>query len=106
MKPVTDQILKEIKLWTWVAGLVLTSLSSAIVFVWVVGTIDSLHVMLVISGTICVLIFTIWIIWLVYSIQLLLSHWSDTKDNLIAMLDEVKTIHNIVKAVIHSDNDK
>lgn len=106
MKPFTDQILKEIKLWTWVAALVPTSLLSVILFVWVFGTKDSLHVMLVISGTICVLIFTIWIIWLVYSIRLLLAHWSDTKDNLIAMLDEVKTIHNIVKAAIRSDDDK
>lgn len=106
MKPFTDQILKEIKLWTWAAALVPTSLLSVILFVWVFGTNDSLHVMLVISGTICVLIFTIWIIWLVYSIRLLLTHWSDTKDNLIAMLDEVKTIHNIVKAAIRSDDDK
>lgn len=106
MKPFTDQILKEIKMWTWIAILVPTSLLSVVLFVWVFGTQDSLHIMLVVSGTVCVLLFAIWVIWLVYSIQLLLNHWSDTKHNLIAMLDEVKTIHSIVKEVIRADNDK
>lgn len=96
-KEFSDQKIKEIKIWAWIAAVLPISSLAALFFIWAFGTTHWLNIAMVTGSTVMFTASVIWWWWALHAMTTLLAHWDKTKDNVTGILHDVKEVKNLVK---------
>lgn len=100
------RILKEVRLWLWVASVIPLSSLAGMFFVWAFGTEDLLHIAMVTGATSMFTIAVVWWFWALHTIKILINQWDNTKEKVIIILHEVKGVRRLVQEIIPKKEDK
>ena len=98
--------LREIRLWAWAAAVLPITALAGIFFVWVFGSHDLFDRAMVLGETTMFGVAVVWWWWAIYVIRELVRQWETTRSNVSSVLDEVRTVKDIVKGKMAPDTDK
>lgn len=106
MEDFKTKTLRQIKLWAWAAAVLPITALAGIFFIWTFAP-KNIFGWAMIAGEITMFAIAVaWWWWAMYTIRELTRHWERTRTNVVAVLDDVIEIKNIVQEVISPRPDK
>ena len=93
----------QIRLWAWAAAVLPVTALAGIFFVWRFYDTSVLGYAMIIGETAMFFVAVVWWWWAMYVLRNLVRHWDDTRENVQDVLNDVKSIRQIVAELLGKD---
>ena len=96
-----NKTLQQIRWWAWAAAVLPIAALAGVFFTWRFADGTFFGYIMVTGETIMFSIAVVWWWWAMYILRNLVKHWDDTRENVIIVRKDLKSIKEIIESIMH-----
>ena len=95
-----NKTLQQIRWWAWAAAVLPIAALAGVFFTWRFADGTFFGYIMVTGETIMFSIAVVWWWWAMYILRNLVKHWDDTRENVIIVRKDLKSIKEIIESIM------